>query len=534
MKFKTRHYDFIIVGSGVAGLSFALGTKDLKGLTIARSSLTRTNTNLAQGGIAAAVGEGDSPELHLEDTLRAGAGLCDRAAVEVLVNEAPEAIRRLVDMGASFDRRPDGSFDLSREGAHSRRRVLHARGYETGKEVQETLLKSVKKIGIELGAGFFCLDLVVDNGRVTGIWAWDENNGELHCILAPIVMLATGGCGELYLYTTNSWLSGGDGFSIAYRAGAVIRDPEMIQFHPTALFLPGYPEGEPLPLITEALRGDGAALHNAAGEQFMLRYHPDGELAPRDITTLAIFTEMEKEKSNCVFLDVSGVEAFPERFPYIYEECIRNGITPGKDKIPVTPAMHYSMGGIKTDIDGHAALPGLYAAGEVSSTGVHGANRLASNSLLEGLVFGDRAAKAAVRDFPRMPKPETPGEYLSFPSEGVPSEETLLEIKKNIRRLLWSNAGIVRSEESLCNALSELDRMEQLFESEKNIFDPALVPLNYSVRNALTMSKLIATGAYNRRESRGAHKRCDFPEPVSPEGKHTELVVNKPVPEPIG
>ncbi|MCD6310459.1 MAG: L-aspartate oxidase [Candidatus Eremiobacteraeota bacterium] len=534
MDFVLRKYDFVVIGSGVGGLSFALEMKNFNGLVISRSSLIDTNTNLAQGGIASAIGDDDSPAIHLDDTVKAGAGLSDPEAAKILVSEGPSAVKKLVEMGANFDRAPGGKFHLSCEGAHSRRRILHSRGYATGREIQETLLSAVRKTGIRLEEGIFCLDLIIDDNRGMGIWAWDTKSNKLLCILAPVIMLATGGCGNLYLNSTNSGTASGDGQSIAYLAGAVIRDPEMIQFHPTAMFLPRHTEGRPLPLITEALRGEGATLHNAAGERFMSRYHEYGELAPRHVTTLAIFSEMQRESFPCVFLDVSKVENFAGRFPHINEECKKNNIDPGKDRIPVAPVMHYSIGGIKTDLDGRTNLHGVYAAGEVASTGVHGANRLASNSLLEGLVFGKRAGRTAGKSLPALENITPPESCPSFPSAGVPSEASLMEIKNKIKKVMWEKAGIARDESGLLEAQEEMKKLKRKLEKAEKKPVPGIIPVYYSIRNSIILCDIILKAALLRRESRGAHYRRDYPEPLGPEGCHLEFSKDKPLPKGIG
>ncbi len=379
---------FLVIGSGVAGLHTAwraAGSGDVMVLT--KRSLFDSATAYAQGGIAAALGAGDSPELHRRDTLAAGAALCDAAAVEVLVEEGPARVRELATAGADFDRDTEGKLKLGREAAHSRRRIVHAHGDQTGAEVARTLIERVRATpGITVSEKTRVLDLIVENGQCVGVRATVA--GRATEFIADATILATGGCGQVYRYTTNPVVATGDGFAIAHRAGVRLADMEFVQFHPTALDTPE----NPLALISEAVRGEGAVLVNDRGDRFMLGEHKLAELAPRDVVARAIFREQRSGRK--VFLDATMFERpFAERFPGIYALCRARGIDPDTDLIPVTPAAHYMMGGVVTDLAGRASLARLYACGEVARTGVHGANRLASNSLLEGLVFAERVAR---------------------------------------------------------------------------------------------------------------------------------------------
>src|SRR3954463_16302565 len=383
-RLRTR---FLVVGSGVAGLHTAWrASADGDVMVLTKRSLFDSATAYAQGGIAAALGAGDSPELHRQDTLAAGAALCDAAAGEVLVEEGPARVRELATAGAHFDLEPGGNFKLGREAAHSRRRIVHAHGDQTGAEVARTLIKRVKESEkIEVLEKARILDLIVENGVTFGVRA--AVAGKPVEIIADATVLATGGGGQVYRYTTNPQVAAGDGFAIAHRAGATLADMEFVQFHPTALDTPE----NPLQLISEAVRGEGAVLLNAAGERFMVKRHRLAELAPRDVVARAIFRE---QRHGRVHLDARKLGGgFTKRFPGIFAICQARGIDPRRDLIPVTPAAHYMMGGIVTDLCGRSTLKRLYGVGEVARTGVHGANRLASNSLLEGLVFAERVAR---------------------------------------------------------------------------------------------------------------------------------------------
>src|ERR671934_429302 len=401
-----KEYDFVVIGSGIAGLSFALKVaKHGSVAVITKRKGADSNTAWAQGGIACVTSDEDSFELHVRDTLEAGAGLCDEKVVRTIVTEGPEAIRELMEVGVHFDERDVSGhreLDLGREGGHSKRRVLHVQDV-TGREIENKLLVALSRSPqVQLLENHTAIDLITaaklgfaTEDRCLGLYSLDEKTGNVETIRSDRVVLATGGCGKVYLYTTNPDIATGDGVAVAWRAGATIANMEFVQFHPTCLF---HPKAKSF-LISEAIRGEGGILRNNRGEDFMKRHHPSGSLAPRDIVARAIDAEIKRSGAKCVFLDITdrSPEFIQERFPHIYQTCLRFGIDMSKQAIPVVPAAHYQCGGIKTDVNGATSLYGLYAIGEVACTGLHGANRLASNSLLEGLVVAHRAATGAVQ-----------------------------------------------------------------------------------------------------------------------------------------
>ncbi len=487
--------DIVVVGAGVAGLSAALGAAPNRVTVVTKTRLAEGGSSVwAQGGVAVAVGADDAPPLHAADTLAAGAGLSDRRAVELLTREGPERVRALVELGAQFDRTPEGDLALGREAAHSRRRILHAHGDATGAEMvraQSAAVRERERVTVEERA--FALDLVLDAGRVAGVAALHAD-GRLVLHAAPSVVLATGGIGHVYLRTTNPPEATGDGLAMAARAGGKLVDLEFVQFHPTAL-LSGL---DPMPLLTEALRGEGAVLLDGKGERFMLAEHPQAELAPRDVVARAIWRR--QQAGDTVVLDArQAVGArFPERFPTVFASCMAAGIDPRVEPMPVAPAAHYHMGGVAVDRRGRTSLPGLWVCGEVSSTGVHGANRLASNSLLEALVFGARVAedirahggKAGAAGLPiACAAPTTPAATLATPEEA-----------HELRAIMWERVGLVRDAAGLTSAIADLDRLDA---------STSLAP--GELRNMLTVARLVAAAALERRESRGGHFRTDFP-----------------------
>jgi L-aspartate oxidase len=462
----------------------------------------------AQGGIAAALSDDDQIELHEQDTIAAGDGLCDREAVHTLVEEGPAAIQQLIRWGTAFDR--EGTQLLfAREGAHSRSRVLHAHGDSTGREIVRSLYwraASLPHIRFESFASV--TDLLLEDGEVVGVLAFDGNRGQLISIRARAVLLATGGLGRVFKETTNPDVATGDGVAMAYRAGATISDIEFVQFHPTALHLAGAPRF----LLSEALRGEGAYLRNSKGERFMLDRHPMAELAPRDVVSRCIVDEILRTGDEHAFLDLTHLSGIPQRFPRIYDTCRHFGIDLERQPAPVHPAAHYAMGGVRTDLYARTNVERLYAAGEVACTGVHGANRLASNSLLEGVVFGARAG-IAMRDWTGRPVPtRNQPPNLVFPS----IEE------RDLRELVWRHAGLVRDGKGLCGMLDQLAATRQ----ETN---PSPGREHFELRSIFTVAGLIARCALAREESRGGHYRSDFPEKRAEFQKHSILREGAPV-----
>ncbi len=490
--------EVLVVGSGVAGLTAALGSAPRRVTLLTKSGLVSGSSPWAQGGVAAAVGADDSPALHTADTLAAGAGLNDPDVVALLTGEGPERIRALLALGARFDRDPAGQLALGREAAHGRRRILHARD-ATGAEIVRTLSEAVRQAPeIRVEEGAFAVDLVLDGPRVAGVLAIHADGGRvLH--LAPAVVLATGGLGQLYLHTTNPLEATGDGLAMAARAGVRLVDLELVQFHPTALAA----GADPMPLLTEALRGEGAVLLDGRGRRFMLDEHPDAELAPRDVVARAIWRRRVAGEE--VVLDARAAvgDAFPERFPQVFEICRSHGLDPRIEPIPVAPAAHYHMGGIAVDADGRTSLPGLWACGEVSSTGVHGANRLASNSLLEALVFGARVAEDLRRAIPAGPVAvRTAGLRVPRGAESPRSAAGDAALTARVRRLMWEKVGLVRDEAGLVEAIDELACLADRSPRAAG-----------EARNLLGIARLVAAAALVRHESRGAHFRSDVPLP---------------------
>jgi L-aspartate oxidase len=499
-RIRTR---FLVVGSGVAGLHTAWrASADGDVMVLTKRSLFDSATAYAQGGIAAALGAGDSPELHRRDTLAAGAALADAKAVQVLVEEGPARVRELATAGAQFDLEPGGNFKLGREAAHSRRRIVHAHGDQTGAEVARTLIKKVKESErIQVLEKARILDLIVDGGVAFGVRA--AVAGKAVEIIADATVLATGGCGQVYRHTTNPQVATGDGYAIAHRAGAKLADMEFVQFHPTALDTPE----NPLQLISEAVRGEGAVLLNEEHERFMLKKHRLAELAPRDVVAREIFRE--EAGGRHVWLDARMLgPTFEVRFPGIFAICRARGIDPSKDLIPVTPAAHYMMGGIVTDLRGRASFDRLYACGEVSRTGVHGANRLASNSLLEGLVFAERVARDMIetRKLPSAPRKK------SWDVPVLSDRGAALVAADTIRQVMWDYCGIDRSAKGLRLGHSKLTEIESRLPEGAT-----------EEANMVQTSLLIADAALLRKESRGGHYRSDFPRAKRKwSGKHIE------------
>ncbi len=555
-------YDVAIIGGGVAGLSLALSLPaSLQIALLTKGALGESNTRYAQGGLAAAVGNDDSPELHFRDTLVAGAGLCDEAAVRVLVEEAPAAVHWLIQLGAQFDRKPSTertaltgfhAYIMGHEAAHSRRRVLHAQGDATGAEIERALVAAVRaQKNITIFEHCFARDLLVADGVCQGILALDQSGTLVH-LLAHSTVLANGGAGRLWLRTSNPPLATADGLALAWRAGAVLADLEFTQFHPTILVTPQ--ETNSAFLISEAVRGEGAYLRNHAGERFMPRYHPDAELAPRDVVARAILSEMLREDMPCAYLDLRHLpaEAMRTRFPTIAAICAQHGLDLAHDLIPVAPAAHYFMGGVAVDLWGRTTLPQLYAVGEVACTGVHGANRLASNSLLEGLVFGRRCAAAIAQALiggknsavpPGWPTTEQlfPGktssaQKLAAASTAISTPVADAHIQATLRHIMWEHVSLYRNEAGLQHAALAIQRLIE--EAQVTETQPAASPAStttpsandapfagYETGNMLQIALLIIHAAYQRRESRGSHSRNDYPNPdPALAGRHTLLL----------
>jgi L-aspartate oxidase len=489
--------DFIVIGSGVAGLRAAieLGEAGARVTVLTKDKTSESNTEYAQGGVAVVLADDDEVALHEEDTLHAGAGLCDVEAVRVLVGDGPKYIQELIDWGTEFDRE-GGKLIFTREAAHSRRRILHSHGDSTGKEfVRSLIARAAQDSDIAFMTFATTEELIVVDGQVCGVRYLDPITRAPREMYARAVILASGGAGQLFIHSTNPHVATGDGMAMSYNAGADLADMEFVQFHPTALNL----EGAPRFLISEAVRGEGGVLRNVQGKRFMKRYDEAAELAPRDIVTRSIVAEMQRTASRTVYLDITHLEAkfIIERFPKIYATCKSFGLDITKEMIPVSPASHYIMGGVRTDLHGRTTLKGLYAAGEVSCTGVHGANRLASNSLLEGLVFGARSGFAAAKDFANEPLPKIPSrEKKSKPTNNDGKISTA--VAKRVKRLMWDRVGILRSKETITRALSEFEQISK-------------ASLNPASRNFLTVATMIARAALHRTESRGGHFRTDFP-----------------------
>ncbi|MFG1736338.1 L-aspartate oxidase [Paenibacillus sp. 843] len=493
--------DVIVIGSGIAGLYTAIMASATQNvLLITKKSLLESNTRYAQGGIAAVTAEDDSPAYHRQDTLLAGAGLCSSAAVDVLVNEGPVGVQELIRLGTMFDVE-NGELALTQEGAHSHRRILHANGDATGYEIVRALSIQVEMLhNIEVWDDHFVIDLITDQGECHGALV-QMPDGKRVFVRGRATVMCAGGAGQLYRYTTNPEVATADGVAMAYRAGAEIRDMEFIQFHPTALSYPGAPRF----LISEAVRGEGAVLRNIRGERFMPKYHDLLELAPRDIVARAIVSEMEATGSTFVYLDITheSPEMVKHRFPTIYETCMQYGLDLSSDWIPVSPAAHYMMGGIKTSLHGESSVKRLFACGEVSSTGVHGANRLASNSLSEAIVYGSRI----VERIKSLPEPSGDPLHVSFHlgRKDAPSQ-AMVEKRLKLQKVMVRYAGLRRNRDTLLRAAEELGRQLPLFHSVLSKRE------EYEFANMLTASLLVVQGALGREESRGAHYREDFPE----------------------
>ncbi|MGW0549778.1 L-aspartate oxidase [Streptomyces altiplanensis] len=525
----TVEADVVVVGSGVAGLTAALRctAAGLRTVVVTKARLDDGSTRWAQGGIAAALGDGDTPEQHLDDTLVAGAGLCDEEAVRTLVTEGPDAVRRLIDTGALFDTDPEsGAIQLTREGGHHRRRIAHAGGDATGAEISRALVEAVRSASLRTIENALVLDLLTDlDGRTAGVTLHVMGEGQhdgVGAVRAPAVVLATGGMGQVFSATTNPSVSTGDGVALALRAGAEVSDLEFVQFHPTVLFLGADAEGQQ-PLVSEAVRGEGAHLVDADGVRFMVGQHELAELAPRDIVAKGIMRRMREQGAEHMYLDARhfGAEMWESRFPTILAACRSHGIDPVTEPVPVAPAAHYASGGVRTDLHGRTTVPGLYACGEVACTGVHGANRLASNSLLEGLVFAERIAEDIAA------RPAAPGPAVR--SEEAPGPLLDPATRIEIQRIMTAGAGVLRSAASLDHAA---DALEALYRSAAAEADRDRDPGNgadgtkdtkdtkdtepgvdaWEATNLLLVSRVLVAAARAREETRGCHWREDRPD----------------------
>lgn len=505
--------DYIVIGAGIAGLRAAISLAESGTVAVVcKDALSESSTGYAQGGVAVALSEEDEIRFHIEDTLAAGDGLCVKRAVEVLAEEGPGYMLELIEWGALFDM-SGGRFSFGREAAHRVHRILHARGDATGKEIVRALLARALSVkNIHFMPYTFTVDLVrAEDGRVAGICYIDFHHGRAGMLAGRAVLLASGGLGQLYRDTSNPEVATGDGMAIAARAGAVMQDMEFVQFHPTALYLKGAPNF----LISEAVRGEGGVLINKHGEAFMKRYHPAAELAPRDVVSRSIIAEMGRTKASCVYLDLTRLRpAFiRQRFPRIYQTCRGYKIDITRDRLPVRPAAHYMMGGVRTDLEGRTSIPGLYGAGEVACTGVHGANRLASNSLLEGLVFGARTAEAMISDKPVEAK--TDRSVCCGPVGGRPAGG-----RQRVKQVMSTKVGIVRNGEGLEEAVRALREMDRQF-------TPRALRQDLELKNLIQVGGLITLAALRRRESRGAHFREDFPKKDERRGRrHSQVLLD--------
>ncbi len=497
--------DTLIVGSGVAGLSSAIhAAKDGSVLIVTKAKINENCTEYAQGGIAAGLCPEDSFEEHINDTLRTGQGLCDAVIVSGVIREGTKRVKELIDWGAKFDKE-NGELIFTKEGGHSHPRILRARGDSTGKEIEDTLVSMVNKHpNIRVFEYTFAIDLLVSNNTCDGIIAWRSREGKM-LIWAKQIILASGGCGQVYRETTNPEIATGDGIAMAYRAGVELQDLEFVQFHPTTLYVAGAERV----LISETVRGEGGILKNKNGERFMPKYHPKAELAPRDVVSRSILLEIYRTGHTHVYLDVRHIseKKLSTRFPKIKKLCASFGIDISRQLIPVHPSAHYMIGGIKVDQGGRTNIKNLYACGEVSCTGLHGANRLGSNSLLECLVYGYRASREISRELRKMKDGLSPHSFKEISRNDRHCELDLEDVKNSLKSLMWRNVGIERDDKHLKEVVENIDLWCKYI-----INNEFSTPLGWEVQNMLTVARLISISASKRKESRGVHYRLDFPD----------------------
>ncbi len=526
-------YDAIVVGSGIGGLSFALNLAN-QGHSVAivtKKTSSESNTNWAQGGIACVTDQNDNFDSHIQDTLDAGDGLCDDPVVRHIVESGPARVAELIAWGVHFENGQNGQPDLGREGGHSQRRILHARDM-TGKAIESALLKAISKTSkITLLEHHLAIDLITQAkldpkitlgssaDRVLGLHVLHTQKNQVETLAAKVIILATGGIGQVYQFTTNPDIATGDGIAMAYRAGAEVRDMEMVQFHPTALKTA---DGRRA-LISEAVRGEGAILRDLKGNAFMKEFHPLGDLAPRDVVARAIDSVMKRDGAPHVLLDATAIANghLHERFPHIYATCLAAGFDLNREPIPVVPAAHYLCGGVSTDLKGRTTLKGLYAVGEVACTGLHGANRLASNSLLEAVVLAHDGATSASQEMSPMPSP-----HLDLPawidgSAGNPDERVVIAHNwDELRRTMWNYVGIVRSTKRLQRAQTRIDNLAE--EVREYYWNFRIEPRLLELRNLIQVAELIIECALQRHESRGLHFTLDYPQKL-PQARHTAV-----------
>ena len=508
-------YDYIIIGSGIAGLNTALLAREHgSALILTKGQVDDCNTRYAQGGIAAAIGAGDTPALHMQDTLTAGAGLCDPEAVQVLTQEGPQRVTSLIQWGVPFDTM-HGEISLGREGAHSLPRILHAGGDATGQHIELTLARRVAEAGIDVLDYTLATRILVEEGRAGGVETLDLKTSRQETFAGRFIVVATGGAGQLYRYTTNPEVATGDGVALAFRAGAQVMDLEFYQFHPTALSMKGAPSF----LLSEAMRGEGAVLRDRAGRAFMSDYHPLADLAPRDVVSRAIAAEMERAGGAPVFLDISHLpdDTVQGRFPTIYHFCLSHGLDITRAPAPVAPAAHYMMGGVKIDTWGRTNVPGLYACGEAACSAVHGANRLASNSLLDTLVFARRLVNSTRGQAPESP-PSDAGACLApgLPQRAAVCANAPAPSRANLQDLMWRNAGINRNGSRLLLSARILNLWQRTMSAPDD-------RSSWELSNMALLGRLMVESALLRQESRGSHFREDFPDTLSHWEKHVVL-----------